>query len=87
MVEIFLSVSANPWRYIDLKGSISAVKIGSLLNTNENRLLVVTLEGILYIFDIFYMTQEYDKERGHERYNDSHAKILERSIIEEEDAE
>ena len=41
MLEFFLSVSANPWRYIDLKGSISAVKIGSLLNTNEVLTLVL----------------------------------------------
>jgi hypothetical protein len=35
ILQIFLSVSARPWRECELKGSITAVKIGSLFNSNE----------------------------------------------------
>lgn len=53
----------------------------------QNRLIVVTLEGQFFVFDIFHLTAEYDNERLLDKYNDSLAKIQERGLIEEQDAE
>ncbi|CDW89949.1 UNKNOWN [Stylonychia lemnae] len=57
-IEIFLSVSQNPWRYIETKGSVAALKIGSLFNNNEK----IQERGLIEEQDAEQLMNEIDIE-------------------------
>lgn len=51
-------------------------------------MVVVTLEGNFYMFNIFELLQDYEKDRKEsDQFNDKEAVIAEARCLEEEDAE
>ena len=54
----------------------------------KNRLLVVTMEGNFYIYNLFEKVQDYERDRLQvEKFNDKESDIRRAREIEQEDAE
>ncbi len=68
-----------------LKGSLVCVKIAKILS--ELRLIVVSLEGNFYIFNLFQLQEDYERERNERSSNEKENEVRSIGIIEEEDAE
>jgi hypothetical protein len=68
-----------------LKGSLVCVKIAKILS--ELRLIVVSLEGNFYIFNLFQLQEDYERERNERSSNEKENQVRSVGIVEEEDAE
>lgn len=83
-MQLFITGSHRPWYEAELKGTVVCVKLAALFG--ETRLLAVTLEGNFYMFNVFDLQRDYERDRlENEKQNDQEAKLAE--TLEEEDAE
>ena len=68
---MFLSLNCGgrPWRIADGLGSIVGIRLCSLMDDDEIRMIVITLEGNFYVFEINHLISEYDSERTYKLQN------------------
>lgn len=88
-LQLFMTCSSKPWfETTQVKGTITAIKIGSLMNNPaENRLVVITLEGNFYMFNIFELLSDYERDMKSDMQNERQQAIEDTARVEEEDAE
>ena len=85
LLQLFQTCSSKPWMQAHLKGSLVCVKIAKILS--ELRLIVVSLEGNFYIFNLFQLQEDYERERNERSSNEKENQVRSVGIVEEEDAE